>query len=132
MAGPRTERRWYNAQLPQTLGIAQILLYINGAFALIGALVAGPALAKLIFLVSAVANIYGGYGIANELKKGYQAAVVASFLPIVGAAVAVALGGGGLLDVLLPGGPINALFVYALIALLLHPQSRSHQRLWFS
>jgi hypothetical protein len=131
-----TDRRWFNARVPQTLAISQILLYINGAFALLAAIASGPPLAKLIMLLSAGANIYGGYGIANERRRGYQVAVVASFLPIVGAAVAATLSTGGLFGnlfrVLLPGGPLNALFVYALIALLLHTQSREHQRVWFS
>jgi len=39
---------------------------------------------------------------------------------------------GNLGFILLPGGLINAIFVYALIALLLHTQSREHQRIWFS
>jgi hypothetical protein len=33
---------------------------------------------------------------------------------------------------LLPGGLLNAIFVYALIALLLHPQSRDYQKIYFS
>jgi hypothetical protein len=131
-----TDRRWFNARVPQTLAISQILLYINGAFALLAAIASGPPLAKLIMLLSAAANIYGGYGIANESRRGYQVAVGASFLPLVGAAVAALLSSGGLFGnlfrVLLPGGPLNALFVYALIALLLHTQSREHQRAWFS
>jgi hypothetical protein len=32
---------------------------------------------------------------------------------------------------LLSGGLINLLFEVALVALLLHPQSRDYQRIWF-
>jgi hypothetical protein len=34
--------------------------------------------------------------------------------------------------IFIPGGIINAIFVYALIGLLLHTQSREHVRIWFS
>ncbi len=34
--------------------------------------------------------------------------------------------------VFVPGGIINAIFVYALIGLLLHSQSRDYQKIWFS
>jgi hypothetical protein len=38
---------------------------------------------------------------------------------------------GNLGFVFLGGNIINAIFEYALIALLLHPQSREHQKIWF-
>ena len=34
--------------------------------------------------------------------------------------------------VLTSGNVLNVIFQYALIALLLHPMSREHQKLWFS
>ena len=43
---------------------------------------------------------------------------------------------GGILSrvgfIFLGGNVINALFEYALIALLLHPQSKDHQKIWFT
>lgn len=127
-----SERRWFNNRLPQTLVISQFLLYFNAFWGLLGALGGGLGLLGIVYIA---VNVYGAYGIANELKRGYQVAVVASFLPIVLPALILALSGdlfGRLLDVLVPGGIINAIFVYALIALLLHPQSRDHQKIWFA
>ena len=127
-----SERRWYNPRLPQTLVISQFLLYFDAFFGLLGALGGGIGLLGILYVG---AYVYGAYGIANEQKRGYQVAVVASFLPIALPAVVLLLNGqlaGRLDEVLLPGGLINAIFVYALIALLLHTQSREHQRIWFS
>jgi hypothetical protein len=127
-----SERRWFNSRLPQTLVISQFLLYFNAFWGLLGALGGGLGLLGIVYIA---VNVYGAYGIANEQKRGYQVAVVASFLPIVLPAVVLALSGdlfGRLFDVLVPGGIINAIFVYALIALLLHPQSRDHQKVWFA
>ena len=126
------ERRWYNPRLPQTLVISQFLLYFDAFFGLLGALGGGIGLLGILYVG---AYVYGAYGIANEQKRGYQVAVVVSFLPIALPAVVLLLNGqlaGRLDEVLLPGGLINAIFVYALIALLLHSQSREHQRIWFS
>lgn len=138
------DRRWFNSRLPQTLVIAQFLLYVNAfwlALAALGSLRglgSGGMLAllyRVLLFASLGANVYGAYGIANEQKRGYQVAVVAAFLPIAVPAVILLLDGslfGNLGAVLLPGGIINALFVYALIALLLHTQSREHQKVWFT
>jgi len=127
-----SERRWYNPRLPQTLVISQFLLYFDAFFGLLGALGGGIGLLGILYVG---AYVYGAYGIANERKRGYQVAVAASFLPIALPAVVLLLNGellGRLGEVLVPGGIINAIFVYALIALLLHTQSREHQRIWFS
>lgn len=138
------DRRWFNSRLPQTLVIAQFLLYFNAfllALAALGSLRglgSGGMLAllyRVLLFGSLAANVYGAHGIANERKRGYEVAVVAAFLPIAVPAVILLLDGnlfGNLGAVLIPGGIINALFVYALIALLLHTQSREHQKVWFS
>jgi len=129
-----SSRRWFNNRLPQTLSIAQFLLYFNAFWAAIGILAVGRngALVTLIIGLTLAANLYGGWGIANEMKRGYQVAVLASLLPILGRLVAMFLTGRGLMYVLVGGNIINALFEYALIALLLHPMSRQHQKVWFT
>jgi hypothetical protein len=69
------------------------------------------------------------------MKRGYQVAIFASFLPILGRVIAALLSGGILHRlgfIFLGGNIINALFEYALIALLLHPQSKEHQKIWFT
>ncbi|MHB1137618.1 MAG: hypothetical protein ACYC2O_01595 [Microthrixaceae bacterium] len=139
-----SQRRWYNPNVPQTLAIAQILLYLNGAFALLDALTSdGSALVRLLFLLATGAYVYGAYGIANEQKLGWKLGVVASFAPFVirffelrtavppgfsvplGENLKFALG-------LTGGNTLNLIFDVALIALLLHPMSRNHQKIWFS
>jgi hypothetical protein len=133
------ERRWFNSRQPQTLVISQFLLYFDAVFLALAALGWGDdyglpndgLVPRLIFLAAAAANAFGAFGVANEMRRGYQVAVVASFLPIVVRFVIVVLYGsivGDALYFLLPGGVLNAIFVYALIALLLHRQSQEYQR----
>ena len=125
--------RWYNPNLPQTLVISQFLLYFDAFWALLGVL-SGQGLGILGLIVLA-GYIYGAAGIASELKVGYKVAVAVSFLPLVLRLVLSFGSTGGVLGnlgfVLIGANIINALFEYALIALLLHPQSRDHQRIWF-
>jgi hypothetical protein len=138
------QRRWYNPNVPQTLGIGQILLYINAAFAFLYDVLAGrggaPGVIRLLFLVSVAAYIFGAQGIANERKIGWQVAVVAAFSPFIirfldaaffvdgvplGSVLRYTLG-------LTGGGLFSVIFDIALIALLLHPMSKNHQKVWFS
>lgn len=136
-----TERRWFNSRLPQTLVISQFLLYFDAAFAtldLLGIMASDVPLTvagRLLLLAGVGLAVYGAYGIANEMKRGYQVAVVASFAPIAVRFLIALLYANPLEHLgyfLLPGGLIGALFTYALIALLLHKQSREHQKIWFS
>lgn len=111
-------RRWVNSTQPQTLQIGVLLLYLNAVLAvLLGALHVPVA------LVLAVAQVVGAYGIANERKWGYLTGVISAI-----ALLAVPLlSTGGLLGF----GLLNLMFDLALIALLLHPQSREYRRIWF-
>lgn len=111
-------RRWTNQAQPQTLQIAVFLLYINGIITLLF----GGLFVPLLALV-AVGSIAAGYGIANERKWGYILGVAMALLPF--ALVIVTKSSP------LSGGLLNLLFEVALVALLLHPQSRDYQRIWF-
>ncbi|MEI2639648.1 MAG: hypothetical protein V9F03_11750 [Microthrixaceae bacterium] len=131
-----SSRRFYNPYLPQTLTIAQILLYINAVFGALAMLSPRFSLiGRLILLVAVWAQGFGAYGIANEKRAGYYLAIFASFLPLLGRIVSVIQVGasltGNLRFILLSGSILNVLFEYALIALLLHPQSTQHQKIWF-
>ncbi|MBM3662016.1 MAG: hypothetical protein FJW94_03860 [Actinobacteria bacterium] len=137
------ERRWFNSRQPQTLVIAQFLLYFDAVFLALAALgwnndydfPTDGMFARLVFLAAAAANAFGAFGVANEMKRGYQVAVVASFLPIAVRFVIVVLYGSVIANAtfyLLPGGILNAIFVYALIALVLHRQSRDYQQSYFA
>ena len=111
-----------NPAQPQTLQIAVFLLYANavilGFYGLLGRL---PPFYWLII----VGDVFAGYGIANEKKWGYGLGVFMAILPFVPVILA-----------LINGDPIafniiGLMFDIALVALLLHPQSRDYQRIWF-
>ncbi len=120
------------------LQIAVFLLYFRAAFTLLfGAddqiQVVFPADEAL--RVAMTALLAGGaFLIANEKRSGYWMAVVGAIVPLL-ARLLLALGIG--FDGDIPAiGPfeydaIGLLFEVALIALLVHPQSREYQRIWF-
>jgi hypothetical protein len=110
-------RRWLNPHQPQTLQIAVVLLYSRAAMALLFGGLFVP-----IILVIAAAGIAAGYGIANEQRWAYSVGIGVAALPI---ALGILFGGFGA-DI------ISLMFDVALVALLLHPQSRDYQRVWFS
>ncbi len=139
-----SKRRWYNPNVPQTLGIAQMLLYLD-AFWLVFAVMfggretkfgSGGVIGSLLGLAGIAAYIYGAYGIANSEKRGYQIAILASFLPLIRRVVLVVLDGssifGDLRYIFLADNILNVMFEYALIGLLLHPMSRNHEKAYFS
>ena len=114
-------RRWINHSLPQTLGNAVILLYVNAAFTFIfGGFLSPVGLAVIAGQVAA------GYLIANERKVGYQLGLAMAFLPFV---LRFLIGG---FDGILGTNIINLMFEILLVALLLHRDSKEHQRIWFS
>jgi hypothetical protein len=109
--------RWIDTTQPQTLLIAVILLYLNAAFQLLAVL--GGAM-TLIGLALVVGQVAAGYGISNEKKWGYGLGVASAILLV----VYLFIGPFGL-DL------ISLMFDVALVCLLLHPQSREYQRIWF-
>lgn len=114
-------RRWINHSLPQTLNNAVLLLYISAAFDALNGFIGHP-----LGILIIAGKVAAGYGIANERKWGYQLGVAMAFLPFVLRFLVAGFGG------ILGTGIISLLFDILLIALLLHPQSREHQRVWFS
>jgi hypothetical protein len=111
------ERKFLNQSQPQTLVIATLLLYINAVFDLI-------SFAPILMLF-AVGLAAGAYGIANEMRWGYGLAVAIAVFRIV---LLFAVFGADVFDFPLI---ITLLFDGALVGLLLHPESRSYQRIWF-
>jgi small-conductance mechanosensitive channel len=118
------ERRFLDPSQPQTLQIATILLYIESVLLLLGG--AG----SLLFVAGQAG---GAYGMANEKKWGYSLAVgivavraailLGALLKIYGATFLLGIGTSTVFEVIIVG---------ALLGLLLHPQSREYQRIWFS
>jgi hypothetical protein len=120
MAMPTSSLRWVDRSQPQTLMSATILLYINAVFGLIyGQLWAtfyGFPLGAVLVLGQAAA----GLGIANQKKWAYWLGVGLTAVWVVFLIRYVAF-----------VSIINLLFYIALLALLLHPQSRSYRKVWF-
>ncbi|MBX3287145.1 MAG: hypothetical protein R2746_01775 [Acidimicrobiales bacterium] len=141
--------RWWNPSLPQTLLYSVMLLYFNAAFslfALMGLGIGGSAysLAPVLFdsafdsaarfdavqtvavLGGTLAYGFGGLGIANGQKLGWKVGVAvasgAVLLPVIAIGRGFSLGGTNI---------IPFLFDLALLVLLVHPMSRSYQRIWF-
>ena len=143
---PIDTRKWFDRTQPQTLQIATFLLYFNAFFALLalfeerdylGYLRERYGIGILLGLGVVAANVLGGFLMANERKLGYKLALVAAFAPFVLRFWAYSdienrLGGSvSIWDKLTGNDTIGFIFEIALCALLLHPQSRNHQRIWF-
>lgn len=125
-------KKWFDRMQPQTLQIATWLLYINGFFAFtnfvdsrmeLGYIRRFFTFGPVYGLVVIAAHVLGGLLMANERKIGYKLAVVASFTPFISNLIVYRS--------LIGVSFLSAIFDIALIALLLHTQSRSHQQVWF-
>ena len=118
-------RRWTNPTQPQTLQIAVFLLYAN---AVLGFLL-GNVLSiwgDIIGLVSLVAFAAAGFGIANEKRWGYNLGLAVAAAEALTLVRIVTSSGNG------DGFIVSLMFSIALVGLLLHPQSRDYQKIWFS
>ncbi len=116
-------RVWVNPRQPQTLYIAQMLMYFRGGIALVfGFLFGSRTVFSLLF---AVGNVVAAFGIANERRWGYKLGVAVAALTLV-IALLVLIDSFGRVW----GQIIGLLFDFALVALLLHPISRGYQRYW--
>ncbi len=131
---------WVNPRQPQTLYIAQILMYFRGVMAVFF----GGALSSIgssvlfgsrflaiayIFLLT-VGLIAGAFGIANEKRWGYVLGVTSAFAPLIVTAYVLFPDH---IDALFsrPDVFIGVMFDVALVALLLHERSREYRRVWF-
>lgn len=139
------ERRLWNPSLPQTLLISAFLLYANvvtallfrsgngGLFGLMLVALRVPfdtavTLGNLLSLVLLVGSVGAAYLIVNEKRAGWRLGIVVAAAPLLADLVVVltgTIGLGRLIDV-------SLLFDIALFVALIHPQSRDHQRIWFS
>ncbi len=144
--------RWWNPNLPQMLGIAVMLLYFDAAFGLLSVigfplgnsayvflapLLVGDTITDeslrsvsiivtLVVLAASLAYGFAGLAIANGQQIGWRVGVA-----VAAGAVVLPIVSGGLGFVLTTLYIITFIFNVALVALLVHPQSREHQRLWF-
>lgn len=118
-------RRWTNPTQPQTLQIAVMLFYIEAVFGLLGG-----GLFSIYGLVFTVGMAAAAFGIANDKKWGYWLGVAIASLRLVPFVIAIFTDGIG--SVLNFGVLFYMMIPVALFALLVHPQSRDYQRIWFS
>jgi hypothetical protein len=112
--------RWIDPHQPQTLLGAVVFSYLNAALALIYTIALGQSPFLFVFILLAAA----AFGIANQKRVAYWAGVVLACFYLL-AVLALMVTGGGL------GGVLNLLFAGILVALLLHPESRHYERIWF-
>ena len=117
-------RVWVNPRQPQTLYIAQLLMYFRGGIALVFGVLLGRSL-TVLSLLFAVGNVMAAYGIANERRWGYKLGVAVAALALVGSLLVLIDSFTRVWSQL-----IGLLFDVALVALLLHPMSRGYQRYW--
>ena len=107
--------RWLDRTQPQTLMMATILMYMNAVLGVIDQAVFNPIGAVLVG-----GQVASGWGIANEKKWGYWLGVVLAVVQLAFLILYFSF-----------AAILNLAFFAALLALLLHPQSRSYRRTWF-
>jgi uncharacterized membrane protein (DUF2068 family) len=117
---PHEPRKWFDQSQPQTLQAAVLFCYLNAALAIIYVIAFGATL-PLVLLVAGL----GANGIANEKRWGYWLAVAAGSLYVVSQLVLFVAISQSL------GQILNLAFAVVLVALLLHPESRRYQKIWF-
>jgi len=132
---------------PQTLQIATMLAYFECFFSTVAILDGGGYLGflarrsafwLLVSLAATSALALGGLFMANGRRIGWQVLIAASLAPFVlRIATMLILGASSIspIDWIIArpagGSVLTVIFDAALVALLLHPQSRAHQRIWF-
>lgn len=124
---------WINNRQPQTLYIAQILLYISAVSALIfggtGAEIFSNDLVVLcIRLLLTFGAAIGAFGIANERKWGYLLGIAAAVGPFIVRAEIWRRAG---LSEAFAWNTFGLLFDAAVLAALLHRMSSEYQRIYF-
>lgn len=136
-------RKWFDRMQPQTVSIATILLYINGAFAFLrfldrtdieGYMRVYGGLHALITIGFIVCFPLSGFLMANGKLFGWYVSLLAAFSPFIlrtifKVTIADLM---GWQDVIVGGSYVNLMFEIALCALLLHPMSQEFVKRWLS
>lgn len=123
---------WINNRVPQTLYIAQVMLYISAVFAMLfgagSGVIENGVLRIVVALLLTVGAAGGAFGIANERTWGYRLGVAAAVAPFI-----VRLEIWRRVDVgtALEWNFLGLIFDVAILAALLHQQSAQHQRIYF-
>jgi uncharacterized membrane protein (UPF0136 family) len=134
------KRKWFDRMQPQTLQIGTWLLYINGFFALVELVDGGGVLhyfrnryswGFILGIAVVACHILGGFLMANERRLGWQISVAAAVSPFILTFAAYTQLGAPIRYRLFGASLLSFAFDAALLALLLHRQSREHQRIWY-
>jgi hypothetical protein len=112
-------RKWFDSSQPQTLQGAVVLAYIDAVLSVISLLLTGSIVFLLLILLEVAA-----VGVANERRIAYYAAVGLSGLYL--ALIVLSFFAGPAF-----GAILSLLFAVVLFVLLINPQSREYQRIWF-
>ena len=120
-----------NQSQPQTLQIAVFLLYGHAFFTVLDYLRQREAYQSLspwgyLLVGAAIFGVLAARGIASEAKWGYIAGIFVAVSPLIFRYKVF----GGISGVF-KEDVIGLIFEIALIAALVHPQSREYQRIWF-
>jgi hypothetical protein len=139
---PLDFRKWFDRMQPQTLQIATWLLYINGLFALGGFLGGNDwigvartdkgLLGVAVGLLVIASYVLGGFLMANDRRLGYRFALIGAMSPFALRIWILWEYDFGWFDMITGRNFVGFLFDVALCGLLLHTQSREHQRVWYS
>ena len=103
-----------------------MLAYLNSVFALLALsrLGAASGLGGAVIFIAVAGQAAGAVGVANEKKWGYTLALV-SVSVLAFARLLVVFRTGFNLTI------VSLMFTLAVLALLLHEQSRQYQKIWF-
>lgn len=133
-------RKWIDRMQPQTLQIATWLLYINGFFALVELIDGGGvlhyfrvqySLGIFLGLIIVAAYVAGAFLMANERKIGWKISLAVGASPFLLTFIAYTDLNAALRYRLFGASLLSFAFDVAVLALLLHPQSKEHQRIWY-
>lgn len=123
---------WLNQRHPQTLVIAQVLLYLSAFFALLDpppTLIFDQSMVRVaISLLLTFGAAGGAFGIANSKKWGYYLGIAAAFAPFLIRFRILQLTDVG---TAIEWNVVGLIFDVALVAALLHRQSGEYQRVYF-
>lgn len=117
-----TNNKWLDRSHPQTLYLANLLLYFNAAWWALD-LLQGVAWLGIM----AVAAVFAGLGLANEKKAGYWLALAVAAINLLWLLRLFFVDSGFTVISV----AVSLIFAIALFGLLAHPMTRSYARIWF-
>ncbi|MCL6105660.1 MAG: DUF2127 domain-containing protein [Actinobacteria bacterium] len=101
-------------------------MYINAGFTLLGLIAnRGSSVVVMLAIIIALSEVLPAWGIANDRKWGYYLGLGITSLYLILVIMAIVVSGMTFISIL------SLMFAGAMVALLLHRESREYQRMWF-